>query len=219
MFKDKGFAILPSVFDTAEIEEMHGVVARLAPDPSSPGTRTLLREPFFADLAASAKIQQLVIDTLGGVGRPVRGIYFDKSPSANWTLGWHRDLKIPVANRHEIQGFSAWSVKEGVIHVQPPRDILAQMIAVRIHLDDSALDNGPLECVPCSHQPDFATEESFWDSLSVPCPCPRGGVILMSPLTLHRSRHSTSPHPRRVLHFEMAATDLPSPLAWADWRA
>jgi ectoine hydroxylase-related dioxygenase (phytanoyl-CoA dioxygenase family) len=217
MFAQNGFAILPQVFDTHEVGAMQAAVAELAPDPSSPGTRTLLRHPFFAGLAASSKVQTLVDQALGSPGRAVRGIYFDKSPSANWTLGWHRDLKIPVAERHEVEGFHAWSVKEGVTHVQPPLDILRQMVAVRIHLDDSALDNGPLECVPGSHLDGFSTEAEFWDNLSVPCPCPRGGVILMSPLTLHRSRHSTSPHPRRVLHFEIAATRLPAPLMWAAW--
>lgn len=217
MFQDGGFEILPGIFEPAEVEQMHKAVRDLAPDPNSPGTRTLLREPFFADLARSPKVQALVERALDCRGKAVRGIYFDKSPQANWTLGWHRDLKIPVAERQEVAEFSAWSLKEGVIHVQPPREILAQMVAVRIHLDESALDNGPLECVPGSHLPEFQGEEEHWDDLAVPCPCPQGGVILMSPLTLHRSRYSTSPQPRRVLHFEMTTIELPHPLKWADW--
>lgn len=218
-FQENGFLILSGIAPLALVADLIQQVARLRIHPESPGTRTLLRHSYFRNLVEMTWMQELAALALGKPSFAVRGIYFDKSPAANWTLGWHQDLKIPVQERTETEGFSAWSVKEGVIHVQPPREILENMVAVRLHLDDSGLDNGPLECVPRSHRTDFVQPESEFDGLSRPCPCPRGGVILMSPLCQHRSGKSTSSRSRRVLHFEMACIDLPDGLKWADWRS
>jgi hypothetical protein len=38
----------------------------------------------------------------------------------------------------------------------------------------------------------------------------------MRPLLLHASARSTSPRPRRVVHIEYAARDLPQGLEWFD---
>jgi len=42
----------------------------------------------------------------------------------------------------------AWSEKEGVLFVQAPVDFLAQLIAVRAHLDACTAQDGPLRTVP-----------------------------------------------------------------------
>ena len=49
-----------------------------------------------------------------------------------------------VAEQHDVPGFLAWGQKAGVWQVQPPPEILAAMVAVRIHLDDCGPENGPL---------------------------------------------------------------------------
>ena len=40
--------------------------------------------------------------------------------------------------------------------------------------------------------------------------------MLMRPLLLHASSSSSKPEPRRVIHLEYAADDLPGGLEWHD---
>jgi hypothetical protein len=66
-------------------------------------------------------------------------------------FAWHQDRAIAVRDRVDVPGFGPWSVKAGLVHVEPPVDILERMLAVRLHLDDCGEDNGPLRVLPGSH--------------------------------------------------------------------
>jgi hypothetical protein len=44
-------------------------------------------------------------------------LYFNKTERANWGVPWHQDKTIAVREKIELPGFTAWSVKQGVIHV------------------------------------------------------------------------------------------------------
>lgn len=49
------------------------------------------------------------------------------------------------------------------------------------------------------------------------CPVPKGGVMLMKPLTLHRSsRTTTNELRRRVIHIELSSLELPSTMGWSE---
>jgi len=119
-------------------------------------------------------------------------------------------------------GFGAWSVKAGMIHVQPPVGVLESMVTIRLHLDDCEEDNGPLRAIPGSHRLGKLSEREVelrvaeLDERSYACP--RGGVVVMRPLILHASSSAVNPRHRRVLHVEYASCDLPPPLEWAiEW--
>jgi hypothetical protein len=43
--------------------------------------------------------------------RPVRSIYFDKTPETNWMVAWHQDLTLSVRDRIDVAGFGPWSVE------------------------------------------------------------------------------------------------------------
>src|SRR5690349_3464988 len=97
----------------------------------------MLTVPTVAALAKSEKLLDLVRLHTCGSPLPVRAIWFNKSAAANWLVAWHQDLAIAVRERVDVPGFEAWSVKEGVPHVQPPAEVLQRMLTVRIHLDDA----------------------------------------------------------------------------------
>lgn len=146
---------------------------------------------------------------------PVRGLLFDKTPESNWKVPWHQDLSIAVAARVEAPGFGPWSVKDGVVHVQPPVEVLETMITLRLHLDDCGPDNGPLRVLPGTHAlgkvaapPENVSE--------VVCCLPAGGALLMRPLLLHASSPAVAPGRRRVIHLEFASGALPGGLEWAN---
>jgi ectoine hydroxylase-related dioxygenase (phytanoyl-CoA dioxygenase family) len=199
---------------------------RIADDRNQPprrrgGIRNVLRGvPEALALAASPAVRGLAERVLGPACFAVRGILFDKTPAANWKVVWHQDLTIAVASRQEAVGFGPWTIKEGVLHVQAPTELLERMVALRIHLDDCTSENGPLRVIPGSHLSGRLTAQGIeaWRK-RVPdqeCMAAAGDVILMRPLLLHASATAIRPRRRRVLHLEFAAEDLQSNLEWAE---
>jgi ectoine hydroxylase-related dioxygenase (phytanoyl-CoA dioxygenase family) len=100
-------------------------------------------------------------------------------------------------------------VKEGVTYAHAPATALSQVLALRLHLDDSGSANGPLRVLPGTHTLGLLTDDQLHDlSTRIPavdCLSPAGGILAMRPLLVHASSKSQSPSPRRVLHIEYAA--------------
>ena len=118
----------------------------------------------------------------------------------------------------DVEGFTAWSTKAGVIHVQPPVAVLEQMLTLRIALDDSDEQNGALRVIPGSHKQgrlnDSQIKRLKESTPAVVCEMKRGDVLAMKPLLLHSSSSSQNPSHRRVLHLEFSSSVLPAGLEW-----
>lgn len=226
-FERDGFAIVPRVVGAGEISELlqalnEGNTAAASARRRGDGKyaiRNLLESvPRVQILAKSTPIQSLVEYVLGSGAFAVRGLLFDKTPDANWKVAWHQDVSIAVKRRLPVPGFGPWSVKVGVQHIQPPRSILEQMIAVRLHLDDCADTNGPLQVLPGSHRTGKLSgiEIQTWRARTpaVTCTVDRGGLVLMRPLLLHASSAAETPGHRRIIHLEYARHPLPGGLEW-----
>jgi hypothetical protein len=71
---------------------------------------------------------------------------------ANWKVIWHQDLTVAAQQRIDIPGYGPWTHKAGVPHVQPPVDVLEQMLAIRVHLDPCGEENGPFAPCYCTHR-------------------------------------------------------------------
>lgn len=219
-----GFGIVPSALDEATRCDL---LSRLGMSAEA-GRRGMLAHAAVARLACSEWLLNLVRPFLPrGYARPVRGIFFDKSSEANWLVAWHQDLTLAVKARHEVAGFGPWSVKDGVPHVQPPSELLEQMLTVRLHLDDADESNGALRVLPGSHATGRLSSEEIqaWRERQAEhlCTARAGDALLMRPLLLHASGKSVSPARRRVLHLEYAGFDLPTGLEWqevaAQWQS
>lgn len=209
-----GFAVVPSCLDEETVRRLGSHLG-----DTSYGIRNLLAVPAVRELAASAPARTLVEAVLGKNCFAVKGTFFNKTQESNWKVAWHQDLTIMVQERREVHGFGPWTVKAGIVHVQPPVGVLSRILAVRLHLDESGEGNGPLRVIPGSHgQGRFSAEEvAEWQKKgSVTCTVPRGGALLMRPLLLHASSACLFPKPRRVIHLEFTAAELPDGLAWHD---
>ena len=209
-----GFQIIPSVLTGSEVETLRTALSSLQ---VAPGHRNLMRHlPEIAALAGSVKI----INLLGPGFRPVGSIFFDKTPEANWLVPWHQDLSIAVKQRIDLSGYGPWSTKDGVPHVQPPVEILAGMVTLRLHLDDCDESNGPLHVIPGSHRLgrlDAADiVKSRANQKEVVCTMQAGDALLMRPLLLHASSEASELAHRRVIHLEYATCPLASGLEWAE---
>jgi ectoine hydroxylase-related dioxygenase (phytanoyl-CoA dioxygenase family) len=93
--------------------------------------------------------------------------------------------------------------------VQPPSSFLENILAVRIHLDDTNDESGALRIVPGSHALGRLTAEAIQrvhDEVGeVSVPVSRGGAMLMRPLLLHASYNVRVDRPRPVLGIFEAA--------------
>lgn len=216
----QGWAVTPPLVPQLAIDRLLATLERHADmDGRRGGVRNLLHtEPAVRELARSDAVRGVAEAVLGPHCFAVRAILFDKTPSANWKVVWHQDLTIAVRERAPLAGFGPWSEKEGVVHVQPPVVLLERMLAVRVHLDDCGADNGPVRVLPGSHRVGrlSAGATDHWRASQPPVDClaERGGILAFRPLILHASSAATSPGHRRVLHFEFASEELPSPLEW-----
>lgn len=209
-----GFSIVPQVMGPGERQ---GLLAALGP-VSGAGRRGLLALPAVAALARSNQWLNLVRPHVPAEPFPVRALYFDKSPEANWLVPWHQDLTLALVARADVPGFGPWSVKDSVPHVQPPVALLETMLTLRLHLDDADEDNGALRVMPGSHRLGRLSSRRIQE-LRAPrpdflCAASAGDALLMRPLLLHASGRSSSENHRRVLHVEYAAFTLPDKLRW-----
>lgn len=220
-----GFAVVEDVIEDASLDAL---VESLSQAPINKtrgenrrgyGMRNLLAQiPETRALVTHPGIASLVEEVLGSGAFAVRAILFDKLEGANWHVGWHQDQAIAIRGRADAPGFGPTSVKDGVAHTRASAEVLQNMLAVRLHLDDCDEDNGPLRCVPGSHKlgrldPEDSLPEKERLGERV-CTARRGGVLLMRPLCLHASSPAQSPRHRRVIHIEFANCELPEPLDW-----
>lgn len=214
-----GYALLREVYDRAQIETLAEKLEVLAEtrragsmgeekeEKAAAGVR-VPREAFpeAAELLAAPTLAPMLAAALGGHVTLVRVLLFDKNADAPWKVRWHRDTMIPVDKHRSDATLSGHSVKRNVPHVRATAEILARMLAVRIHIDASTPENGPLEVLPGSHRvtnldaapsaADFGLEKK-----AVCCAEP-GDVLLMRPLLLHGSPRPETDARRRVLHLE-----------------
>ena len=226
-FAEAGFEILESVLAeekcNALAQELTAFYQREQKSRHNKigGVRNLLRtSSLVAEFASSPKLQSILESRVVKTVFPVRALFFDKTTDANWRVPWHQDLTIAVAEKIEMPEFVAWTVKNGVLHVQPPQEILESMVAIRLHLDDCNASNGALKIITGSHLSGKlgATEIAELVETRVPvvCEASKGSVLLMRPLLLHSSSPAKEPLHRRVLHIEYATTELPNGLKWFD---
>jgi ectoine hydroxylase-related dioxygenase (phytanoyl-CoA dioxygenase family) len=190
--------------DLAAALDTRGVVRSRA------GARHVLRLPEVATLAREPRLLEAARGAVGPGAVAFSATLFDKSPRANWLVTWHQDTALPMRWRHGLPGWTGWSMKAGVLHAHAPACVLAQIVAIRVHLDDSVADNGPLRVLPGTHLRGVLGDDALGrlaaEQRAVECLVPAGGLILMRPLIVHASSKATSTARRRVLHLEYASS-------------
>jgi Phytanoyl-CoA dioxygenase (PhyH) len=181
-----GFAIVHRCLDEVTVEHLCTEF-----DDTRHPQRNLLSVPSIQQVAMSRPVREIMEAVLGPECFAVRAIFFNKTRSSNWKIVWHQDLTISVRQRSDVEGFGPWTMKAGVLHVQPPAKVMNGMLAIRLHLDESGLDNGPLRVIPGSHREGRLSAEqieSWGKENSVTCTVCKGGALVMRPLLLHRPR-------------------------------
>ena len=179
-------------------------------DRTKAWARHLLSVPVVRQLALDPRMVHLARQFVGVGATPFRATLFDKSGHANWLVAWHQDRALPLKERIEAPEWGPWSNKAGVLYAHAPAWALEQVVALRVRVDDSLTTNGPLRVLPNTHRRGVLSEQEIEqlarETLAVECRAASGGVVAMSPLTLHASSKAVEDRPRRILHIEYAST-------------
>ncbi|MGA2421937.1 MAG: phytanoyl-CoA dioxygenase family protein [Candidatus Acidiferrum sp.] len=207
--EELGIAIEHEVIPERDIGGLLEEIAQCDASRSRAGIRHAMRHRAIAQFAEDVRLLHLAREVLGRGAFPFRATLFDKSPASNWLVGWHQDTALPLRQRRDVAGWGPWSVKDGVTYAHAPAMALSQLVALRVHLDDSTAQNGPLRVLPGTHTNGVLTDDEMLrlatTTPSQECVLPAGGILAMRPLIVHASSKSRSAMPRRVLHIEYAA--------------
>lgn len=203
-----GFEVFPAVMDRAEIVRLAEAFQDEAIHRSRAGARHLMHHPVVGCAARDSRLIAIASRFLDASAIPFRATLFDKSSDNNWLVVWHQDTALPLRQRRDLSGWGPWSVKAGITYAHAPASVLSRVVALRLHIDDSGPDNGPLRVLPGTHRCGVLSDEAIGrlarEIQAVDCLAPPGGVVAMRPLLVHASSKAETDLRRRVLHMEYA---------------
>jgi ectoine hydroxylase-related dioxygenase (phytanoyl-CoA dioxygenase family) len=206
--KNLGFGIIPGVLPDDEPTSVLTDLSKSSLPRSKAGIRHMLSDKTVIALAHDSRLISIAQKVVGPNAMPFHATLFDKSPNANWLVVWHQDTALPLQEKNDSTGWGPWSVKQGVHYAHAPASALERVVALRIHLDDSTPENGPLRILPATHEMGVLSDDSIEQASArikpTECVAARGSIVVMRPLAIHASSKSQTEHPRRVLHIEYA---------------
>lgn len=225
-FFAEGFAIVNNIYNNDEIENLLSKITGANTDKETFrkssdlfAIRQFLKEvPGAVDTIFNENLRSVLKVLLGDKYFIIKSIYFDKPKHSNWYVSYHQDLTISVDKRIELNDFDKWTTKHNQFAVQPPLNILENIVTVRIHLDETNENNGALKVIPRSHLKGICRPEAIDRTIEAEASCSvsKGGIMLMKPLLLHSSGRTTNSEQRRVIHIELANLELPPELNWSE---
>jgi ectoine hydroxylase-related dioxygenase (phytanoyl-CoA dioxygenase family) len=158
---DPGYSIVPNVLIDAECDGL--ITALSGMQRGRAGVRHLMGNSAVAALAADPRVLAIARPLLGAYAVPFWATLFEKSGKANWLVAWHQDTALPLTSQFDDAGWGPWSEKAGVIYAHAPAWALSRVLALRIHLDPSTNENGPLRVIPGSHAAGVLTDSQVID--------------------------------------------------------
>jgi ectoine hydroxylase-related dioxygenase (phytanoyl-CoA dioxygenase family) len=208
MVQEQGYGLIPNVFGKDEVLDLLNDLRSENLPRTRAGVRHAMRSTKVTRIALDSRMLEIARAILGTGAIGFRATLFEKLPDSNWLVAWHQDTALPLRERRDVPGWGPWSVKDGVNYAHAPAQALERILALRVHLDSSVEDNGPLRVLPGTHVQGVLTDDEIHSiaerTAGVDCLMPLGGVIAMRPLVIHASSKSRTENPRRVLHIEYA---------------
>ena len=159
---EAGYRITEGVLSAEECDTLGAALAAGQLRRGRAGARHLMAAPEVQALASHARLLHLAAEALGGRAVPYRATLFEKSGRANWLVVWHQDTALPLAARIASDEWGPLSTKAGVLYAHVPAWALERIVALRIHLDASTSDNGPLRVLPDTHRAGVLSDEEVF---------------------------------------------------------
>jgi len=206
--QEQGYGLIPNAFGKDEVLDLLNDLRSENLPRTRAGVRHAMRSAKVTRIASDSRMLEIARAVLGTGAIAFRATLFEKLPDSNWLVAWHQDTALPLRERRDVPGWGPWSVKDGVNYAHAPAQALERILALRVHLDSSTGDNGPLRVLPGTHAQGVLTDDETHTiaerTTGVDCLMSLGGVIAMRPLIIHASSKSRTENPRRVLHIEYA---------------
>ncbi|MGL4230294.1 MAG: phytanoyl-CoA dioxygenase family protein, partial [Casimicrobium sp.] len=134
--------------------------------------------------------------------KPIQCTLFEKSAERNWSVTAHQDLMLPTEQLVGRQTADGLCVRRGSCGE------LANVVAVRCHVDDCLEGDGALRTKPGTHRLGILRDDQVVEKTKAigwkTHEARSGDVLLMRPLVVHSSAKSSGVSRRRVLHFVFA---------------
>ena len=210
---DLGYSIIGKEYVGINTSELKRSIA------NSNHVKSYLNTPFHSILnlfLVIPEIKELILPKAFGIVnkisadyRCINSTFYNKPPNSKWKLGFHQDVRINLKYKLEDLEFSSWIERDGFYQVRPPIEVLENIIAIRIHLDDCKIENGALKVVPRSHKQGFIDIINYKLNEVEVLELNEGEVLSLSPLLLHASGNNITAQKRRVIHLEFSNIDLP----------
>lgn len=166
-----------------------------------------------AEALRHAQVESLAERFLGAPAVLVDATFFDKHAAANWAVPSHQDRVVAAANA-DVPGAR---VRRGEAYSELAAESLSGLVALRLHFDITDERTGALELISGSHLwgtvPDVQLRELSPDQFTSVAANP-GDVLVMRPLTVHRSPSGSAPTHRRVLHVVYGDANVARELGW-----
>jgi ectoine hydroxylase-related dioxygenase (phytanoyl-CoA dioxygenase family) len=150
-----------------------------------------------------------ILNKIGPNYRCISSTYYDKPPGSKWELGFHQDVHIHLKYKLDDIRFRSWIQRDKYYQVQPPIEVLENIVAIRIHLDDCKIENGALRIIPESHKMGLINMADYKIENIVDIEMKEGDILKISPLLLHASGDNSTGERRRVIHLEFSNINLP----------
>jgi ectoine hydroxylase-related dioxygenase (phytanoyl-CoA dioxygenase family) len=216
---NNGFELTKNFMSAEWIDRILHDIEKTALDLDVSGIRNIDKKlNSISAYLASAEFAENAKSYLTSQHKLVRTILFNKTPNTNWYVTWHQDKTVSVSEKFDDLEWKNWSVKEGVLHVQPPLAVLENMVTIRIHIDDTNRNNGCLKVISGSHRKGLLSQDQITEIVArdnvVYCEARAGDALIMRPHLLHASNKSTDPSHRRILHLEFGDWVLPAGSIW-----
>ncbi|MCL4187808.1 MAG: phytanoyl-CoA dioxygenase family protein [Rhodobacteraceae bacterium] len=228
-YRRDGFIVVPDVVSPAEVAELRRVTDALVEGARAVAAHTDVYDLEPGHSAADPRVRR--------IKEPHRQApVFDRVMRHPWIVAILQKLIGPALRwdtsklNMKAPGYGAaveWH-QDWAFYPHTNDDLCA----VGVMMDDCALENGPLLCIPGSHRgPVFdhhaggrfcgamAADLACADyGAAVPCTGPAGSISIHHVRTVHGSAVNTSDRPRRLLLYQYSAADA-WPLAGppADW--
>jgi len=214
-----GYSLIRSFLSDRQLSDLQRDLADLKLASHSGGIRNANKKfRSIAKLAESDNVLNLAQSYLVQPPQLVRAILFDKTESNNWYVTWHQDKTVAVSSKFNRPGWGPWTVKDGVQHVQPPFNVLEEMVTLRVHLDDANVENGCLKVLPYSQRDGLLEPGEIKSYVArgdvVSCEAKAGDILVMRPHILHSSSKAQLPERRRIIHLEYTGFSLPRGVLW-----
>ena len=214
-----GHKIIEGVYSEREVDDILALLNSKGVEKKFGVRELLIKYPEISGKIFTEKLKNIIKQICPKYSQPIKSIYFDKPPNANWIVNWHQDLTINLKAKKDVPGYKNWRVNEERAVVQPDRKMLESIFTIRIHLDDCTRENGALRVIKSSHAEGIIEIKNWLKNKKGEehiCEVRKGGLLLMRPLILHSSRRTENKMNRRVLHIELCEHELPAGLEWKE---